>query len=826
MHDDLRYAIRALRHSPGFTITATLTLALGIGANTAIFGLINGFGRPLPVPTADRLVVLATRVAGDDSGLRYRFSFPALEDFRRQGTVFSEVFGFDLRIGGLGVNGTTSPFVYQAVTGNFFSGLDLRPAAGRFLRAGEGEHAGAPIAIVLGHAYFRKRFGGDSSVVGSSVRLDGQFATVIGVAPEGFHGLFNGIESDGYPSLSAVSATVRDGGELFADRSDRFLTAVARLKPGVSLSSAQDAANLIASRLEIAYPGTDSRTAVRVMPETLARPMPLPFFERFLPAIKLLMLVLAALVPAIACMNVTNLLLVRATARQHEMAIRAALGSAPSRLIRLVLSEASVLAVLGMTTGLLIGRWVLAVLIAALDIDAVSQTTGLTINLAAADFDGPVYAYAAGMAIASAALVAMVPAWRASGANVHALLHQGGRTHAGGGGRFRALLVVAQVAGSLVLLIVSGLLVRNLLQAQHVDLGFDPSHVVAARIDPRHVGYDQARTRTFFEELERRLLAIPGAESAAQSFSIPLSYVVGEGAPIAREGEIVRPDEPQPVIGYNSVTPGYFDTLRLAILRGRGFTIADAAASTRVAIVNEMLAARLWPGEDPIGRRFSMPENNGALRQVVGVVRDSKHIAVFEGSLPHFYLPLVSEKLATRAILVRSAMPPDALSAAVRTQVAALDPEMPVSDIAPMERTIAGNIGFLLFRVGALEAAALGVLGLILAVVGVYGVVSYGASQQTRSIGIRMALGADAGDVRRLVLGQGARLVTAGVAFGLIGTIGFTRAIHGMLVVVDTSDPVTFLIVTLALVAVGLTACYLPAHRATRVDPVVVLRSE
>jgi predicted permease len=826
MHEDLRYAIRALRQSPAFTITATLTLALGIGANTAIFGLINGFSRPLPVPNADRIVILATRVAGDDSGLHYRFSFPALEDFRRQATVFSDVFGFDLRLGGLSVNGTTTPFVYQAVTGNFFSGLDLRPAAGRFLRAGEGEHAGAPITIVLGHGYWQKRFGGDPNVVGSGVRLDGQFATVIGVAPEGFHGLFNGVESDGYPSLSAI-ATLRDGHDLFADRSDRFLTAVARMKPGVSLSAAQDAATVIARRLETAYPDTDGRATVRVTPETLARPLPLPFVDRFLPTIKFLMFVLAALVLVIACMNVTNLMLVRATARQHEMAIRAALGSAPRRLFRLVLSEASVLAVLGMTAGLVIGRWVLAVLIASLDIDAVSQTTGLTLNLAAVNFDGPVYAYAAGMALASAALVAMVPAWRAGGANVHALLHQGGRTHAGGGSRFRAWLVVAQVAGSLVLLIVSGLLVRNLVHAQQVDLGFDPSHVVAARIDSHHVGYDQARSRTFFDELERRLLALPGTESAAQSFTVPLSYVVGEGAPILREGEIVRPDDPQPVIGYNTVSPGYFDTLRLPILRGRGFTTEDGSdTSAPVAIVNETLAGRLWPGEDPIGRRFSLPDDNSAMRQVVGVVRDSKYIAVFEGSLPHFYLPLRSERLARRSILVRSAMPQDALSAAVRAQVAALDPEMPISDIAPLERTIAGNIGFLLFRVGALEAAALGMLGLVLAVVGVYGVVSYGASQQTRSIGIRLALGADAGDVRRLVLGQGARLIAAGVALGLIGTVAFTRAIHGMLVVVDTSDPLTFLIVTTALVAAGLIACYLPAHRATRVDPVVVLRSE
>jgi predicted permease len=826
MRDDLRYAARGLRRSPAFTATAILTLALGIGANTAIFGLIDGFARPLPVPDADRIVVLATTVPGDENGLRYRFSFPALVDFRRQDSAFSHVFAFDVRMGGLGLRGTTSNFVYHAVTGNFFTSLGLQPAVGRLFNPGDGERAGAPLEVVLGYSHWQTRFGGDPNVAGTVVRLDGQFATVIGVAPQGFHGLFNAIEADGYTTLGAVSTTVSSGDRLFEDRSEQFLTAVARLKPGVTLAAAQEAASGMAARIAATYPYTDGGTSVRVVPETLARPVPLPFFERYLPGIKLLMLVLAAVVLAIACMNVTNLLLVRATARQHEMAVRTALGSAPGRLVSLVLTEASLLAALGTLAGVAIGRGVLAALLASLDLEAFSQTTGLTVNLALADLDWPVFAYAAALAIGSVAVMAVVPAWRAATPLVNPLLHQGGRTQGGGSQRLRATLVVAQVAGSLVLLVVSVLLVRNLQQAQRIDLGFDPSHVVTLRIDPRHVGYDRARAVQFFDELDRRLAALPGVERVAQSFTVPLSYVVGGGSAVEREGQVLGPDEPLPVVGYNTVSPGYFETLRLPVIHGRGFTADDAKAQVPVAVVSDAFAARMWPGQDAIGRRFRMDEGSQGWRQVVGVVRDAKYIAVFESTLPHFYVPIVGEELPMRTILVRATVPPDTLAAMVRAEILALDPTMSLTDITAMERTVSGNIGFLLFRIGAFEAASLGLLGLVLAVVGLYGVVSYSASQQTRSIGIRMALGAGAAEIRRLVLTQGVRLVAMGTAFGLIGTIAVIQAIKSMLVVVETADPLLISVVTALLVAVALVACYLPARRATRVDPVVVLRSE
>ena len=817
--DDVRFALRQLRRAPAFAVSAVLTLAIGIGANAGIFSLLNGYLRPLPVPHADRIVVIAAEMPGDETGFRYRFSYPAFNDYRQETGAFSDVFAFDTRIGGLTVGSKTTQFVYQAVTGNLFSGLQVGPILGRAFVPGEGEHAGAELSLVLGFRFWQHRFGGDPSVVGATVRLDGRPARIIGVAPPGFHGLYQGADIEGYAPLSALQTRTATPGGLFSDRTVRFLTMLARLRPGVSLETAQSAVDVLAQRLQHEYPQERNVTA-RVLPETMARPIPMRFLSELLPLIQGSMLGLAGLVLLIACMNVANLLVVRAAARQREMAMRAALGSGSGRLIRLMLVESLLLAFAGTAAGLLLARWATSLFVASLDVGV-----DLPLNL---DFhyDWRVFLYAAVIAGITGSLMGLVPAIRASRAQVAALLHDGGHGSGGSGRqRLRSAMVIAQVAGSLVLLIVAGLCIRSTQRAQLVDLGFDPANVLTLRVDPHQVGYDLSRTVNFYEELERRVRALPAVQSYATAFSVPMGYIF-DGCLVAREGEIAPADEPKSNVGCNPVSPDYFDLLRIPMVAGRAFTQQDDTTSEHVVILNETLARRLWPGQDAIGRTLVIPRFVGRLWKVVGVARDSKYLAVFENPLPHVYFPMRQNPFYMRVLHIRSAAAPEVVAPLVQREIQALDPEVPVADVKTMNQIIEGGMGFLLFRVGTMQAAAMGVLGLLLAVVGVYGVVSYGANQRTREMGIRIALGAAPAAVRTLVLRQGAGLVIAGVLFGLLTAALVTRALSRIFFLVGSNDVTTFVVVTTLLSAIAILACYLPARRAMRVDPMVALRHE
>jgi predicted permease len=530
--------------------------------------------------------------------------------------------------------------------------------------------------------------------------------------------------------------------------------------------------------------------------------------------------VLASLVLLIACMNVANLLLVRATVREREMAVRASLGATRTRLIRLLLVESLIVAVVAAAGGLWLGKWLSVAFAGSID---VSADVPLRLDF---HFDWRVFAYALTTAIATGLVVGAVPALRASGAKVTGLLHDGGRGSAGPGRqRLRSLLVVSQVAGSLALLVIAGLFVRTLHRAQHIDLGFEPEQVTTVRLQPRQIGYDEARANAFYDELDRRIRALPGVEIASMSFSVPLGYFFN-GERIVPDNDPAAADEPRPSIGENSVSPTYFDTLRIPIVRGRAFTDRDIAGAPRVAIVNETLAERIWPGQDPIGRRLTIPFLGGAAWQVVGVARNSKYLAIFEDPLPYFYLPIAQNPPSLRAIEIRSSLPPEVLEAQVHREIQELDRDMPIADLRPLTKMLAGNIGFVLFRIGALQATSLGVLGLVLAVVGVYGVVSYRTTQRSREIGIRMALGAVPKDVRRLVLRQGASLVVAGIVVGLAVTAALTLLLTRVMLLVSATDPLTFGIVTILLSAIALVACYIPALRAMRMQPVAALRHE
>jgi predicted permease len=822
MRQDLQYAVRQLRKSPGFTLLVVLTIAIGIGANTAVFSVINGFLRPLPVKSPEQIVVLAATTRGDETGFRYRLSFAALQDLRERADRFSDIFAFNTNLSGLTVDGKTGQFLLSEVTGNCFPVLGLKPAAGRLFVTGEGETPGAGGLIVLGYSYWMKRFGGDPGVVGKQVRVDGQPMRIIGVSPKGFSGLHAGADMDGYMTLNTLAARPYVN-NFFTERKTRPLTVMGRLKPGVSVAEAQSSVDVLARGFEAQYPATDSGIGIRVVPEHLARPMPLKFVADIVPSVRGFLLVLAGLVLLLACVNVANVLLVRATIREREMAIRAALGSGRARLLRQMLTESLLLAALGGVTGVAFGKWAS---------DLFASTIHLRMDLPILlnfSFDWKVFAYALAAAALTGIGTGIWPAIRTSRTNANAVLHDGARGDSGSAGRLRmrSVLVMAQVAGSLVLLIVAGLFVRSLRQTERMDLGFEAAHVVNARMDPRYIGFDRPRTLEFYKEVKRRVRALPGVQSASVAFSLPMGYI-SNGALVFVEGRAAEGSDAQtPIVGVNYIDEDYFETMGIPVLRGRGLRETDSETAPLVAVINQVMAARFWPNQDPIGRRFRMNSPDLPLCEVVGVARDSKYLAVFENPLPYFYVPSSQHYGSLRHVQVRSMMPPDALKRQLVRTIQSIEPDMPVADVQTMLESIEGGPGgFLLFRLGAIQAGTMGALGLVLAVIGVYGVVSYGATQRTREIGIRMALGAHPRDILRMILRQGVWMIAGGVLVGIAGAAAITRIASRFLVMIRSEDPLTFVAVTAALAAVALLACWIPARRAMKVDPMVALRHE
>ena len=811
---DVRFALRMLAKAPMLTVIVVLTLALGIGANTAIFGIVNGFLlRPLPVKSPEQIMVLAGRIPGDTVGV-YTLSYPELADFRKQAEPFSDLFAYQVNIGGLSFAGKTEQFVFDYVTGNYFSTLGVQPAAGHLFAPPQGENGGKDPYVVLGYSYWQKRFGGDPNAVGKQVLVDGQEATIIGVVQKGFEGTQFALELDGYVPLNMIPGA----NQFWTDRTSRNLAVLGRLKPGVSLSQAQSSVNVVAQRLANEYSATDKGVSVRVIPERFARPQPLT--TNIVPFIAGLFLVLAGLVLLLACMNVANILLVRASVRQREMAIRAALGAGRVRLVRQLLTESMVLALLGGLGGLFLGRWASSV------IPALIPATNIPIHMDFI-FDWRVFVYALAAALAAGTLMGLWPALRAARADVNSVLHGEGRSDSAGVSRhrLRSVLVVAQVGGSLVLLIVAGLFVRSLMSTQRAYLGFDPDHLLNVTLDPNEAGYDQTRTKTFYHDLEAKVRTLPGVENASLAFSIPMGTENTSGQ-VYIEGRILPPNQQPPLVFYNSVDAPYFDTLRVPLLRGRAFRENDDEKAPLVAIVNQTMARQFWPNEDALGKRFSLKSAAGPWIQVVGVAADGKYIFLGWSHQPYFYVPLAQNYISYRALQVRTSVPPGSLISQVQSEVRAFAPTIPISDVRTMRESLSGVNGFFIFRVGAILAAALGVLGLTLAVVGVYGVVSYAASQRTHEIGIRMALGANQVSILLLVLRQGLTLVIAGVVFGLVLSWVLTRSMATLLVGVSPTDALTFATATLLLGGIGLWACYAPARRAMRMDPMRALRHE
>jgi predicted permease len=820
---DLRYAARALRGAPGFATIAVITLGLGMAVNTTIFSVINGvILRPMPVAHPEQIVVLAEKQQGAQGF--DRFSYPDYLDIRKQADAFSDVLAYRITLAGVTVDGKGDHCVITRVSGNYFTMLGVQPTLGRLIQPNEGQNPGADPVMVLGYSYWQKRFAGDRGVIGKQVIVNGHSVAIVGVARKEFHGTYALLDTDAYVPLSATIGTkgTEEAPEqfLWTHREDRTLNLIARLKPSVTVAQAQAPLRTVAQRLAEEHPDTNKGfTLIQAFPEKLARPEPDP--DNTLPAVSLAFMVLAGLVLLVACFNIANVLLVRATVRQREMGIRAALGAGRGRLVRQHLTESLLLALMGGGAGVVLAAW------AAGFLSSLPLGTDLPTKF---DFtaDARVYLFAFAAVLLTGLVVGIVPALRVARSDANTILREGGRGASDGRRKHlvRGTLVAAQVAGSLLLLIVAGLFVRSLNKAEHLYLGFNPDHILDLTLDPEQINFNETQGREFYRQLSERVGALPGVVSVSQGFSVPMG-VYSSNDPVITADHPLEAGQQPPSIMFNAVTPNYFSTLQIPLVSGRVFTTADNEKAPQVAVINQAMATKFWPGESAVGKHFSTKGPKGPFKEVVGVVQTAKYKNVIEDPpQPFFYVPLDQACVPFRTIHVRTSVPPESLKSQIETQVQELAPGIPISQVETMSQAMQGVNGFFFFRFGAQLTGTMGLLGLVLAVVGVYSVVSYAAAQRTHEIGIRMALGAEPRNILAMVLGQSIFVVAAGLVIGLAAAFAGTRVIGNLIVGIRPTDPLTFGSVLLLLSGVSALACWIPARRATRVDPLTALRYE
>jgi putative ABC transport system permease protein len=815
---DLRFAVRMLVKSPGMTAVAVLTLALGIGANTAIFSLVNSFLlRPLPVPHAEQLAYLTFETKG--GALQNNFSVAEFQDIQRgAGAAFSDVLGYEIGTGGLTTGKVTTPVTTNYVTGNFFSAMGLQPELGRFISENEGNPAEMTPVIVIGYTCWKTRFGGDPNIVGRSVLFNGRPVTIVGVVKREFHGPYALLDTQVYLPLGMMLADSTTPRDYMTNRDWRYLVLYGRMRPGVDIAATQPALRVLSDQMAREYPKSETGIMVEAFPERLSRPY--PDRDNTMLKIATLFLILAALVVMLACVNVANFLLVRATVRQQEMAIRAAMGGSRSRLIRQLLTESLALALAGGLAGVLVG------MLATDLLSSVKLHTSFSVILDF-QFDWRVFLYGFGIALVTGLFVGIVPAWRASNGQMLQVMRDGGRSVTSSRSWLRNGLVVAQVGGSLMLLIIAGLMTRSLGNVKQMQLGFSAPGIVDFTMDPMEIGYDQARGTEFYKAVLEKVRMLPGVKAASVAFSAPMGYYQN-GDSIEVPGMELQKGEAAPGVGLNQVLPDYFSTMEIGLVAGRDFNYADGVDKQRVAIVNRAMAEKFWPKQDAIGHEFTMVSDRAHSVRVVGVAENSRTTSLTGAVRPYVYVPLMQNysSLATLQVRVENVNAPEQMIGAVREAIASIAPTMPVFDVRPLLQAMDTLNGFLVFEMAALLAGVLGALGLILAVVGVFGVISFSVSQRTHEIGIRMALGAEARTVLVMVLRQGVVIVAVGLGFGLLLAAVMASLVGGFLAGVSPFDPATYVGVTVGLTLVAMLACYLPARRATRVDPMVALRYE
>ncbi|MCH8948204.1 MAG: ABC transporter permease [Acidobacteria bacterium] len=816
---DVRYGLRMLRKNPGFTAVAVLSLALGIGANTTIFSLFNALLlRPLPGRNPGALATVYT--SGSSGSLYSASSYPDYLDYRDRSEAFSELAASTftpMLLSGAGLN---DRIIGETVTGNYFETFGVTALYGRTFTSAEDQPGAAPV-VVLSHGLWQRLFGSDPAVVGETLKLNGQPVTIIGIAPKEFTGSIRGVSLELWVPFSNAPLLMPRR-NLIERRGARGLFLFGRLKPGYTAEQAQSNLRVIGQQLYEAHPNewTNKKgqpRVVSVLPESQSRVPPVA--RGALLGFLGMLLVVVGLVLLIACANVANLLLARAGARRREIAVRLALGAGRGRLVRQLLTESLLLSLLAGVAGVLLAVWTSRLLMAFQP----PLSFSLALDLG---FDYRVLAFAFGVTLATGIIFGLAPALQATKPNLVVALKEVGAGGAGGYRRsyLRNGLVVTQVALSVLLLAGAGLFLRSLANAGTIDVGFDPENVLLVSLDLGLQGYDEVRGRVFYQQLQERLEKHPQIESASVARSLPLG-LGGARRTVAIEGYQPAPGEDMEH-HFNVVGPRYFETLRIPIVRGRSFTDQDSKNAPGVVIVNQAFARRFWPGENPIGKRLTAqnPQDEYPL-EIVGVAKSGKYITLGEDPRPYIYYPHRQQFYQPAMdLLVRATGNPSALTDAVRGEVRALDPTLAAYSV----RTLTEHMGVSLLpvRMAATLLGIFGFLALVLAAVGIYGVMSYAVSQRTHEIGIRMALGAQPRDILRSVIGQGMMLVLIGVVIGLAVALAVTRFLTFLLYGISATDPATFAGVSLLLAAVALLACYIPARRATKVDPMVALRYE
>ena len=813
MRKDISYAFRSLLKRPGFVSIAVITLALGIGANTAIFSLVNAVVlRSLPVERPSEIVSVAVR--GKDDSMS-AFSYPNYRDFRDRNEALSGLLVYRFVPLSLSRSSANERVWGFEVSGNYFDVLGVKAIKGRtFLPEEDKTPLTHPVAVVS-YDSWQRRFGGDPDLVGKDVLLNNHQFKVIGIAPEGF----KGTELVYTPEIwltASMMKWVEPGADWLDDRNTRNFFAIGRLKPGFDARQAEASLNLLALQLAKEYPDTNEGQSIRVVPPGFI----LPDLRGAVVNFTWVLMGAVALVLLVTCTNLAGLMLARATDRRREIAIRLAMGANRWRLIRQLLTESVLLSVVGGIAGMLLAVWIIQLLLAfkpPIDFPLALDVT----------VDWRVLLFSLAVSIVAGAIFGLAPALQATKPGISQALRE---TSAQGGAsrtRLRSVLVVAQIAISLVVLISAGLVVRTLLQLQTMNPGFEPQNALTMSFDLGLQGYDRQRGQQFYRQLSERVQALPGVKSAAVMSYIPLSLNYNSRN-IFVEGQPAERGENVPLAMNSSVGPRYFETMRTSLVHGREFTDQDQDGTELVAVVNETFVRRMMTSinssNEAIGKRVSFGTAGGPFMRIVGVAQDGKYFNIAEDPRPFIWTPMAQDYSSNGILTVRTEGNPEPLISAVRKEVSALDPNLPLFDV----KTLAEHMRFALFpaRIAATVLGVFGFVALLLSAIGIYGITSYTVAQRTHEIGIRLALGAQLSDVLSLVLRHGLKLTIIGSALGLFGAYLATRAITSVLYGVSATDPLTFGLVSLLLIGVALLACYVPSRRATKVDPLIALRSE
>jgi putative ABC transport system permease protein len=813
---DLRYGIRMLAKSRGFTAVTVLTLALGIGANTAIFSVVNAVVlRPLPFPEPNRLVaVLEKNLQRSEQRTAAAVSYPDFLDWKTQNRVFEKIAGFHTSTFTLTGVDEPEPIHSAVVSSDLFVLLGVKPALGRTFLANEDDpNAPTGRVAILSHHLWQRRFGSDPHVLGRTVQLDSQTYTIVGVMPAGFQFPIQPQSIEVWTTFAVDSITADGSKPIAAERGAHYFETIARLKPQVSIQQAQADVETIMAGLARQYPDTNAHRGAVVMPE----------LDRLVGNVRPALLVLFGAVGCvllIACVNVANLLLGRATSREKEIAIRSALGAGRLRVLRQLLTEAVLLSLLGGALGLLLAIWGTDLLL--------GLTPENVPRLQAVHVDGAVLGFTMGISLLTGLVFGLLPALHLSKLDLAEPLKESGRssTDSARSKQLRSVLVVGEVALALMPLVGSGLLIQSFLRLQRVNPGFNPRHVLTFNLGLPDARYNTVQQAAFFRQILERVRALPGIRSASAVVPLPLSedrvrtsFEI-EGRPV--------PKSEEPLTEYCSVASDYFRTMQIPLFEGRDFTEGDDMKALAVVIVNQKFAQRFFPNQNPLGKRIkpgiSATESDRVMREIVGVVGDVKHHGLGVESDPEVYVPEEQIPFDGMALVLRTDADPRGVTAAVRGEVKSLDKDLPLYDVKPLDQYLSASVAQPRFN--TLLLAVFAGVALILAAVGLYGVMSYSVAQRIHEIGIRLALGAQQKDVMKLVVGQGLVLTLGGVVIGLAGALALTRLLTALLFGVSATDPITFGSVTVLLSAVGLAACYLPARRAMRVDPMVALRYE